>query len=1307
MAATTTTAEASSSNVVGRIPPPPPVVVLKVDNSDSKRLPPPPPPPPRDDDDDDRKQESDLDKTKVKTETPTIVVGDHDLALTTTAEVDPILERFQRIVGNKHVQQQEKLLHVPDQPPFSKQDAARQEDAEEHELQRRPLDASMSLESEHRQEELPRLDTEVHVDSNRLEEDDGRLRHGGESTVFTTTMLSTPVVPPPPPPPPPRPLPPPQMQLPDPPTELRVPPLGVLPPESLHHGVIPQQQQQQQQSQFHEYQQFRQPPSQTYGLQHQHQHQHIPLRTQQVPPPRYRQQPLPRQQLRQHPSSSQSTIAPIWKSLWNRVEQGLDSLAFVEEKVAERTNQWTHQVTHKAREILPTSLLPSSTKPTKVVSHSVVSTASSAKPNQPLRRPEAPDSHIAGILGGRKFAALTRQQPSTTTAATNTAATSQQVSASLASLYAMPEAEGNADDSDNEEEDRDIPVRANNSWEPRPILRAGASEANPAASMLAGSRTAIPPLATARPPNMDQAQSGSGEETRKRPFAMQTEQLQHMPRPSQPVRPLYDRVEDSNSFWSRVPLPSLPRLPSVVSKFLGRGSGSYRAMAAATMDAWKDEDQTSRRWSAAKRQKEVKAAVPKGTEPSSSSSSSSSMPPLTDLLVRCHNGESTALLSHPEVRKSRAIGRNKAILDLLCLGSVVHGVRELVSVSSRTGLQDSGNDIVAATASIFVEASRGWALYALSVAILTAATNHVIFDSQIRGLTNAVGTTVHGASRYSQLYMRLVAGQPVEKQVPNRMRQASEAQVLELIQTGRLQSFVSLVLSAMIIMTVSVIQPIVYAVLGSFFQFVTLPEFRSWPVPWAQVGSYLKDILVALSANINELLAVQFSSFKDSPVAFVFQLAFFGSLAAVAVLPSLAGHRKVRSLDDDEKEDEDVSASAFGTVTTLSNLGVSSASRLGLLSKSGALEGTGTMASHVAPAIHTAQCPFPAILAPTSWIHSIVNPTSVGTRLYNFVKVLNEVVEEVSGSQKRPEPLLGTSISPTIGLSVRDLWAAHTSKRAWAVRGASFDCHNGEIVAILGDDGEGKSRLLTAIAEALVNPAKRSLTTTKVRGSVSICGLDSMKWDRDQLKKRLGLFLNDVRTIADNAEFMSGFTLEEILEPMDGLLNQNPTAGARAANQALQITGLATSLVAQLPGKLSTVVTANENDLMPSALRPRCHALSPSEWSKLLLARVLAQTIFDNDNVSGAPLVGSLLLLDDLMTYLSEVDELKLLAALRRTGAATVFTSHKWASGRLADRIVVVKDGAVVESGTHNELLARGPQQSMYASKWHAMTTGG
>jgi ABC-type glutathione transport system ATPase component len=120
--------------------------------------------------------------------------------------------------------------------------------------------------------------------------------------------------------------------------------------------------------------------------------------------------------------------------------------------------------------------------------------------------------------------------------------------------------------------------------------------------------------------------------------------------------------------------------------------------------------------------------------------------------------------------------------------------------------------------------------------------------------------------------------------------------------------------------------------------------------------------------------------------------------------------------------------------------------------------------------------------------------------------------------------------------------------------------------------------------------------------------------------------------------------------------------------------------------------------------------LSPAEWSKLILAKVLAQTIYDNDNSAASTdkiencMVGSVLILDDPTVLLSEVEEAKVLKDLRQTGAATVLATNKWATGRFADHIVVVRDGAIVESGTHNELISRGPQQSLYAAKWHAMT---
>jgi ABC-type hemin transport system ATPase subunit len=198
---------------------------------------------------------------------------------------------------------------------------------------------------------------------------------------------------------------------------------------------------------------------------------------------------------------------------------------------------------------------------------------------------------------------------------------------------------------------------------------------------------------------------------------------------------------------------------------------------------------------------------------------------------------------------------------------------------------------------------------------------------------------------------------------------------------------------------------------------------------------------------------------------------------------------------------------------------------------------------------------------------------------------------------------------------------------------------------------------------------------------------------------------------------LSGLSLEEILEPSGGIRNLELSHNAGANEKAcmilaLKITGLYSSLLPKLPSKLSTIVTANEEDILrASALQPLYQILSPAEWSKLLLARVLAQTIYDNENVAGNNenvencLMGSLLLLDDATLYLDEVEEARLLRELRKTGAATVLTSNRWAAGRFADRIAVVKDGAVVESGTHAELLNHGPQHSLYAAKWHAMST--
>jgi ABC-type multidrug transport system fused ATPase/permease subunit len=346
-----------------------------------------------------------------------------------------------------------------------------------------------------------------------------------------------------------------------------------------------------------------------------------------------------------------------------------------------------------------------------------------------------------------------------------------------------------------------------------------------------------------------------------------------------------------------------------------------------------------------------------------------------------------------------------------------------------------------------------------------------------------------------------------------------------------------------------------------------------------------------------------------------------------------------------------------------------------------------------------------------------IQAEEVKDKIGGFVSSLRSAVDDRRKLLGAPPPniQLQALVSPTSGLVVNDLWASHVAKRAWAVRGASFTCRNGEVIVVLGDDGAGKTRLLTVIAESIVSPPRRALSAQKVRGLVSVGGLEVSKWDNRQLKGRVGIALNDVRSMSDTAQILSGLSLEEILDPCTGIrnldLSHSPGPNERAVMMlALKVTGLYTSLLQRLPSKLATIVTASEEDLLPSVVRPRYQILSPAEWSKLLLARVLAQAIYDNDNSSGSNdnlsncLVGSVLLLDDHLMHLSEIDEARLLLDLRSSGAATVTTSNRWATGRFADRIVVMKDGAIVETGTHAELLNRGPQLSIYAAKWHAMT---
>ena len=133
----------------------------------------------------------------------------------------------------------------------------------------------------------------------------------------------------------------------------------------------------------------------------------------------------------------------------------------------------------------------------------------------------------------------------------------------------------------------------------------------------------------------------------------------------------------------------------------------------------------------------------------------------------------------------------------------------------------------------------------------------------------------------------------------------------------------------------------------------------------------------------------------------------------------------------------------------------------------------------------------------------------------------------------------------------------------------------------------------------------------------------------------------------------------------------------------------ADGLVAGLPNGLDTV------------LGPRFGGrdLSGGQWQRLALARGLMRP---------TPL---LLILDEPTVSIDAVTEQRLLercvtnarALARTAGTIVVFVSHRYATTRLADQVLMVEDGHISEQGSHSQLLAAGQRYSdIYLSQKEA-----
>jgi len=693
-------------------------------------------------------------------------------------------------------------------------------------------------------------------------------------------------------------------------------------------------------------------------------------------------------------------------------------------------------------------------------------------------------------------------------------------------------------------------------------------------------------------------------------------------------RPDYRYEDRDTSSWKRALKGiSLPPLPSFRKLSMPRFRRRHNAFSYGNLDAWDAADKEESGKSGGffgffKRSSAVSSSSSFTLNSSSRDSNQvgkNGQPPLvTSMLSRCNNGKSTSLLSGQDEKASKMIGRYEAILDTLFLLSVLLGFKLLSSgFDSLTSLPSSWTEVLETVlpkvGSALNELFEGsWALFAFLYASLFKYFRDGVLNSKVDRLASRVASSVKEESEYIQLYLRLLAATPMDRNLPDRIAKVAKTQVASLVAKARLNSFVGIVLASLTVMTVSEVGPIAVAIGSAITKIALLEEWRQWPLPWEGLFGAASAVMQNLWHVLESHGAGLFRSFLDNPIQFSFHLSMFASFLLCAVLPNLEERRATSEATKTSGQDPDEDA-----ITTLnldsaeewSRLGTSSASRLSMLSENGSVENALARwrASHITQldeplanssslsrmlrlGVYAVAVVFLAG-SPLLVSHFLAGETPsltksfsifrwdslfdlsflqyffIGLMYHTFQKVV-ESLNDISAVKKFQSELVSTkeeieesnnsnanfqvmgSVSPSAGIAVRDLWAAHATKRAWAIRGANLQCKNGEILAVLGEDGNGKTRLLTTLAEALTNPPKRIATTNKVRGLIAIGGLDVTKWNPKILKRRVGIFLSDVRMVADSASLFSGWTMEEILEPVDALRSVNSDSLQRTYTKA-------------------------------------------------------------------------------------------------------------------------------------------------------------
>ncbi len=281
--------------------------------------------------------------------------------------------------------------------------------------------------------------------------------------------------------------------------------------------------------------------------------------------------------------------------------------------------------------------------------------------------------------------------------------------------------------------------------------------------------------------------------------------------------------------------------------------------------------------------------------------------------------------------------------------------------------------------------------------------------------------------------------------------------------------------------------------------------------------------------------------------------------------------------------------------------------------------------------------------------------SGVVTELQNALACAARVFSLLDEDNRVPDKENAAVLSPKGTIDLKDVCFRYVPDRP-LIEGFNLHVKPGQRIAIVGPTGCGKT--------TMINLLMRFYDVNS--GAILVDGTDIRDATRHSLRKSFGMVLQDTwlkaGTIRDNIAYGRPDASEE-----------DVIAAAKAAH--------AHSFIRRLPDGYDTVITENGGNI--------------SQGQKQLLC--IARVMLGGENGELPPM----LILDEATSSIDTRTEIKIQSAFARlmNGRTSFIVAHRLSTIQEADVILVMKDGHIIEQGTHEELLKK---QGFYANLYQS-----